>query len=95
MFKKLLASLLLAFMALISMPAWAGVEINQATTADLQSIKGIGPKTATAIVEERKKGNYKDWPDVIKRVKSIGNKNATKLSAGGLTVNGKAYESKK
>ncbi|MEO8408798.1 MAG: DNA uptake protein, partial [Oxalobacteraceae bacterium] len=34
-------------------------------------------------------GDFKDWPDFEKRVKGIGAKNSTKLSAAGLTVNGK------
>jgi competence protein ComEA len=89
MFKKILAALVLGVCALTA--AWA-VEINSASSTELEGVKGLGPKTAGSIVEERKKGNFKDWADAIKRVKSIGPKSAAKLSAAGLTVNGKAYE---
>ena len=67
------------------------VEVNPGTAADLDSIKGIGPGTSSRIIKERKKGEFKDWADFISRVKGIGDKNAAKFSASGLTVNGAAY----
>jgi competence protein ComEA len=64
-------------------------EVNKADQAALDSVKGIGPKLSKAIVDERNKnGNFKDWDDFEKRVKGIGDKNSTKMSEAGLTVNG-------
>src|SRR4030095_13667372 len=58
----------------------------------LESIKGIGPVISTKILDERKKGGpFKDWNDVLTRVKGIVEGNASKFSADGLTVNDKAY----
>jgi len=85
MIKRLLAALL-AFFALSAFAA----DANTASQAELEAIKGIGPAIATKIVDGRKDGAYKDWPDLVARVKGIGDKNAAKLSAGGLTVNGAA-----
>ncbi|RQO35694.1 hypothetical protein DBR37_04770 [Herminiimonas sp. KBW02] len=69
--------------------AWAQVDVNKADQAALDSIKGIGPTTSRAILDERKKGgNFKDWDDLQKRVKGVGDKSAEKLSQAGLTVNG-------
>jgi competence protein ComEA len=85
MIKRLLATLL-AFFALSVFAA----DANNATQADLEAVKGIGPAIATKIIDERKNGNYKDWPDLVTRVKGIGDKSAAKLSAAGLTVNGAA-----
>jgi competence protein ComEA len=51
---------------------------------------GIGP-LAGKILDERKKSSFKDWDDLVERVKGIGEANAAKLSAGGLTVGGAAY----
>src|SRR6516225_3947459 len=85
MIKRLLAALL-AFFAFSVFAA----DANTATQAELEAVKGIGPATATKIIDGRKDGNYKDWPDLIARVKGIGDKNAVKLSEGGLTVNGAA-----
>ena len=68
--------------------ALAQVEINQADQAALDGLKGIGPSTSKAIIEERKKGAFKDWQDVAKRVKGIGEAQSSALSKAGLTVNG-------
>lgn len=89
MFKKFLATLL----ALAATVAMAAVDVNEATVADLDSIKGIGPGTSTRILEERKSAKFKDWNDFIQRVSGIGEKRAVKLSAEGLTVNGAAFKS--
>lgn len=68
--------------------AFAQVDVNKADQAALDGIKGIGPATAKKILDERSKGGaFKDWPDLEKRVKGIGAKNAVKLSQAGLTVN--------
>ena len=88
MIKKLFAVLL----AFVASAALAAIDINKATQADLESIKGIGPVISSKLLDERKKGGpFKDWPDVLVRVKGIGEGNASKFSADGLTVNDKAY----
>jgi competence protein ComEA len=71
--------------------AYAAVDVNTATQAELESVKGIGPAISQKILDERKKGNFKDWPDLVNRVKGIGDKNGAKFSTGGLTVNGSAF----
>ncbi|MES2076669.1 MAG: helix-hairpin-helix domain-containing protein [Pseudomonadota bacterium] len=91
MFKKLLLALatLIATMSF----AFAQVDVNKADAAALDSIKGIGPAKSKAIIEERTKGGeFKDWADLEKRVKGIGEKSAVKLSEAGLQVNGKAKD---
>jgi len=49
--RQLLAALLLAFAAIS--PAWAGVDINTAPASELESLPGIGPSKAAAIVQYR------------------------------------------
>ena len=88
MLKKILA--VLAFLLSTAM-AMAAVDANKASEAELDSVKGIGPGTSKQIVNERKKGDFKDWNDFITRVKGVGEKRATSLSDAGLTVGGKAY----
>ena len=87
MFKKLL----LAIATLVAMTslAFAQVDVNKADQAALDAVKGIGPAKTKAILEERKKGEFKDWADFEQRVKGVGEKNAIKLSQAGLVVNGK------
>lgn len=63
--KKLLLILALAFA--FAIPAWAAVDINTATQAELQSLNGVGPKKAQAIIEYRKKnGPFKSAADLDK-----------------------------
>lgn len=88
MFKKALAALL----ALAAAAALAAVDVNTASQADLDSIKGIGPGTSGKLLEQRKSAKFKDWADMIQRVPGIGDKRAAKLSAEGLTVNGTAFK---
>ena len=88
MFKKLLAF----FAAMTVAAAFAAVDLNKATPAELDGIKGIGPSISAKIVAERKKGNFKSWEDFIERVKGIGEGNAAKFSAEGLTVGGAGYK---
>lgn len=89
--KFLLALLATASMAMFS-SAFAATEINKATQAELESVKGIGPSMSTKMLDERKKSAYKNWDDVIDRVKGVGPANATKFSADGLTVNGEGFK---
>ena len=88
MLKKILAILALLYAA----ASFAAVDVNKATAAELDSVKGIGPSISTKILDERKKGSFKDWQDFIDRVKGIGEGNAAKFSAEGLTVNGSAFK---
>jgi competence protein ComEA len=71
---------------------FAAVDVNKASVAELDSIKGIGPAISTKIIDERKKGNFKDWNDFIERVKGVGEGNAAKFSTEGLTVNGAGFK---
>ena len=88
MLKKALTLLL----SLATTLAMAAVDVNTASEADLDSVKGIGPGTSSKMLEQRKAGKFKDWPDLIARVPGIGDKRAAKLSAEGLTVNGAKYQ---
>lgn len=89
MLKKLLL-VLATFIATMGF-AFAQVDVNKADQAALDSVKGLGPVTSKAILDERKKGgNFKDWSDFENRVKGIGEKRGANLSEAGLTVNGQA-----
>ena len=87
MFKTLLASLL----ALVAAAAFA-VDVNKATQAELETVKGIGPSVSARILDERKKGSFKDWNDMVERVKGVADANAAKFSAEGLTINGAGFK---
>lgn len=88
MLKKILAIVAMLY----AVVAFAAVDVNKATSAELDGIKGIGPAISTKILDERKKGNFKDWNDFIERVKGVGEVNAAKFSTEGLTVNGAGFK---
>ena len=91
MIKKLV--LVLAMLVATMGLAFAQVDVNKADAAALDSVKGVGPKTSKAILDERAKGGaFKDWADLETRVKGIGKKNSIKLSEAGLQVNGASKE---
>jgi competence protein ComEA len=77
--------------ALAASAAFAAVDINKADQAALETVKGLGSSLSTRILEERKKGAFKDWGDLVERVRGIGEANAARFSAGGLTVNGASF----
>jgi competence protein ComEA len=88
MLKKILAVAAMLYAA----ACFAAVDVNKATAAELDSIKGIGPAMSTKILDERKKGSFKDWNDFVVRIKGVGEKNAAKFSSEGLTVDGSAFK---
>ncbi len=81
-------------LAVFALNAFAAVDANQATRADLETVKGIGPGLSGKIVDARKTGNFKDWSDLVERVGGIGPGNAGKLSQAGLTVAGSTFDGK-
>lgn len=89
MFKKI--SVFIAALMLTAV-AFAAVDVNKGTAAELDGVKGLGPAKSKLILDERKKGEFKSWDDLISRVKGMGDKSAAKLSAEGLTVGGASYK---
>jgi competence protein ComEA len=67
-------------------------DANHANRAQLEQLRGVGPPLAEAILVERaQRGAFKDWPDLMARVKGIRDARAAKLSEAGLTVGGAPY----
>ncbi|MBJ7264526.1 MAG: helix-hairpin-helix domain-containing protein [Burkholderiaceae bacterium] len=74
--------------ALACWPQEAGaLDVNRATASQLQSIKGIGPRTAANIVAERARGGaFESLGELAERVRGIGAKSVIRLRAAGLVV---------
>lgn len=87
--KFLLASMFSLVVAVATMNAYAApVDINTADAATLdRSLKGIGPRTAAAIVDYRSKNGPFKTVDDLAKVKGIGpaliDKNRANLTVGG------------
>ena len=88
MLKKILTILAMLYAA----ASFAAVDVNKATAAELDGIKGIGPGLSGKIIEERKHGAFKDWDDFIQRVRGVGETSAGKFSAEGMRVNGRTFK---
>lgn len=70
--KKILMVLISALA--FSVSAWAAVDLNKATQAELETVKGIGPVKAKAIIDYRtKNGNFKS-ADELDKVPGFGKK---------------------
>lgn len=87
MFRHLIATVFAA----LALNAFAAVDVNQASQAELETVKGIGPGLSSKILDARKASSFKDWPDFVERVSGIGPGNANRFSQAGLTVAGKTY----
>jgi len=75
------------FAMLMSVAAFAAVNINTATQQELETLKGIGPVKAKAIIDYRaKNGPFKSQADLA-NVPGIGEKTVEKLKAD-LAVSG-------
>ena len=88
MFKKILAVTAM----LLATAAYAAVDANKGGAADFDALKGVGPAMSKRIVDARQQGEFKDWSDLMQRVKGMKDKTATKLSGEGLTVHGQAFK---
>ncbi|MDX3907548.1 MAG: helix-hairpin-helix domain-containing protein [Pigmentiphaga sp.] len=63
------------------------VDVNTATQGQMESIRGIGPKTAATIVQERRQGGpFLSFDDLAERVRGLGSKRLQSLRAAGLTL---------
>jgi competence protein ComEA len=87
MLHKILLTALMFYTSL----TWAGVDVNQADVAALDSIRGIGPSLSRKILLERELGNFKSWTDLMARIPGVKDKTAAKFSAQGLTVDGQGF----
>lgn len=92
MLKKVAAGLAAMLLAVAS---FAAVDANKGSAADLDGLKGVGPAMSKRIVDARKQSEFKDWPDLMSRVKGVKSKTAARLSAEGLTVNGQPFKDEK
>lgn len=85
--RRTLCALLLSAGLGVAAPPAQAVDINQATAAQLEGVRGIGPRTAEIIVRERERGgSFESLDDLSERVRGIGQKKAQALQAAGLTV---------
>ena len=85
---KRLLLVLITFFAFSGI-AMAAINLNTASKAELETVKGIGPKKAEAILEYRKTNGPLKSVDELKKVSGFGDKSVEKMRSE-LTVDGAA-----
>ncbi|MDH4450770.1 MAG: helix-hairpin-helix domain-containing protein [Rhodoferax sp.] len=79
-------------MALLACGATHALELNAATEAQLDGLRGLGPSTTARILLAREAGPFLSWADFMARVKGIKPATAAKFAAQGLTVRGEPFK---
>ena len=79
-----------ALLALLAGAASA-LELNSASQAELESLKGVGTQLSARLLQARAERPFADWSDLRRRVPGIGAATAQRLSDAGLTVAGRPY----
>ena len=70
----------------VGLPAQA-IDVNVASVAQLESLRGVGPRTAKMIVNERSRaGSFASMEDLSDRVRGLGERRVRALQAAGLEV---------
>lgn len=79
----------------LSMPAFAAVDLNSASQAELESVNGIGPSKAQAIIEYRKKNGPFKTVDDLDKVPGFGAKTVEAVKKQVTVGNAKAAANSK
>jgi competence protein ComEA len=80
---------LMIAMSALAMPqvGWASINPNQASAAELQTIRGIGPSMSARIIAERQKnGPFKSPQDFARRIPGVGPKKLKAFQEAGLQI---------
>jgi competence protein ComEA len=80
-------AVLFALAITVPLLAQAEIDVNTASAMELQRIKGIGPKTAQAIIEFRNQNGPFNSIQAVTRVKGVGPKTLQKMIDSGLVCN--------
>ena len=87
----MIRNFLALLLAVFALNAFAAIDVNQASQAELETVKGIGPGLSAKIMKARQTSSFKTWDDLVDRVSGVGPGNAARFSQAGLTVAGAAY----
>lgn len=86
-----LSTTLTLLLTATSLPALASLDINRASQAELETLRGVGPQLSSRILKARQVQPFADWDDLRRRVAGMGPVQSARLSQEGLTVEGAAF----
>ncbi|UUX97503.1 ComEA family DNA-binding protein [Aquabacterium sp. J223] len=69
----------------------AALDLNRATQAELESLRGVGPGLSAAVLQARAERPFADWRDLEARVPGLGERSARRLSDQGGRVQGQPH----
>lgn len=73
-------------------PSPKPLELNTASRAQLESLRGLGPTLVERLLQARQQQAFEGWADLRQRVRGIGPALARQLSEQGLRVAGQAWQ---
>jgi competence protein ComEA len=86
-----LAAVVACLVGLMLPLSTGALDLNTATQADLEAVKGIGPALSQRLLDARAERAFAGWADLQHRVPGVGASTARRWSAQGVTVGGEAY----
>lgn len=75
----------------LMVPPCTAMDVNTASQAELETLKGVGPQLSEAILAARRERQFHDWADFTARLHGVGPVRASKLSLAGLRVRDQAW----
>ena len=64
------------------------VDLNQATRAEIEAVRGVGVELTDRLLQARAEGPFRDWQDLRRRVKGVGRRVLTGMSEARFHIKG-------
>ena len=77
---------------LISLSSAMAADINTATRAEIEAVRGVGVVLTDRIIEQRKIKPFQSWQDAQKRVRGLGKRNVAGFRDADMRINGQLPE---
>lgn len=66
------------------------VDLNQATRAEIEAVRGVGVELTDRLLHARLEGPFRDWPDLRRRVKGVSQRALAGLNEARFRIHGQA-----
>ena len=69
-------------------PSVATIDLNQATRAEIESVRAVGVELTERLLQARSAGPFGDWQDLRRRVKGVGRQALAGFAEAGFQIKG-------